>query len=151
VVGVEDWYVSVLGPSGFRLYRGRRDDKDIAVMVEAGRRFMVRLESGDPPPLDDHAATVATLKRLHPDLDDDTATVDDTTAAGYLRAVRARRLAEKVERRYEAQLRDQMGRARKATFTGGHVATRVISEVAESTRTVAAHRRDYLLPPRERK
>lgn len=150
VVGVDYWYVAVLGPSGFRLYSGRRDDKDIAVMVEAGRRFMARIEAGDPPPLDDHHATVATLKRLHPDLVDETATVDDDIAAGYLRAVRMARLAERLKSRYEAELRDQMGDARRAKCTTGHVATRVVTDVAESTVTRAAHRRDYLLPPRER-
>jgi hypothetical protein len=110
---------------------------------------MARIEAGDPPTLDDHEATLSTLVRLHPDMDDDTVEVDEAAAAGYLRAVRTRKLAERLEDRYAARLRDQMGRARWATAGGRKVATRVISDVAESVRK--AHRRDYLLAPRSPK
>ena len=152
VVGVGEWYLAALGPGGFRLYSGRQDPGDLAVMVEAGRRFVERLERGDPPPIDDHHATVAALRRLHPDLDDVEATVPDQIAAGYLRAVRMARLAERVKQRYEAELRAAMGSAHRAvTADGRRVATRVITDIPEQTITRAAHRRDYLLPPRERK
>jgi putative phage-type endonuclease len=152
VVGVGWADMAVLiGGSDYREYTVLRDEKDIAVMVEAGRRFMARIEAGDPPPIDDHHATLSTLKRLHPDLDDEVATVDDDVAAGYLRAVRMCRIAERAKDRYEIALRAQMGRAKRAASTAGHVATRTVSEIAESTVTRAAHRRDYLTPPRERK
>jgi putative phage-type endonuclease len=146
VVGVEVWYLAVLGPSGFRGYQGIRDDKDIAVMVEAGRRFMQRLADDDPPPIDDHNATIDTLKRLHPDLEDVEAQVDDTIAAGYLRAVRMRKLAEKVEQRYAAQLRAEAGSARIIrTADGRKVATHVIADVPAEKEPRGPQRRDYLL------
>lgn len=152
VVGVDQWYVAALGPSGFRLYSGRRDDRDIAVMVEHGRRFMARIEAGDPPPLDDHSATLATLKLLHPDLHDETVTIPEDVAQGYLRAVRMKRLAERLHDRYEIQVREYAGSARRIeSWSGRKVATHVITDVAEATMTRAAHRRDYLLPPREKK
>jgi hypothetical protein len=44
-----------------------------------------------------------------------------------------------------------MGDAKRAVCDGQTVATRVISDIAERTQTVAAHRRDYLLPPRPKK
>jgi putative phage-type endonuclease len=150
VIEVQFADVAVLiGGSDYREYTVLRDDRDIAVMVEAGRRFMARIEAGDPPPLDDHPATLTTLVRLHPDMDDEAAEVDEASATGYLRAVRMRKLAERVEGRYAAQLRAQMGGARWATVGGQKVATRVISDVAESVRK--AHRRDYLLAPRSSK
>lgn len=152
VLGVDEWYVAVLGPSGFRLYRGRQDPKDIAVMVEAGRRFMARIEAQDPPPIDDHSATLTTLKLLHPDLDDETVTVPDDVAEGYLRAVRMVKLAEKVRDRYEIQLRDLAGSARRIeSWSGKKVATHVITDVAAEKEPRGPHRKDYLLPPRERK
>lgn len=142
----------LIGGSDYREYTVLRDDKDIAVMVEAGRRFMARIEAGDPPPIDDHHATLTTIKRLHPDLDDETVPVNETVAAGYLRAVRMCRVAEKAKDRYEIKLRAEMGRAKKAiTADGRKVATRTISEIAESTVTRAAHRRDYLTPAKEPK
>lgn len=142
----------LIGGSDYREYTVLRDEKDIAVMVEAGRRFMARIEAGDPPPLDDHHATLATVKRLHPDLDDDVAVVPDGVAEGYRRAVRMSRLADRAKDRYEILLRAEMGRAKRATTAAGlKVATRTVSEIAESTVTRAAHRRDYLTPAKEPK
>jgi GTP cyclohydrolase III len=80
------------------------------------------------------------------------AEVDEHVAANYLRACRAYKLAERVKDRYEIQLRAEMGRAKRATTaTGRKVATRTVSEIAESTVTRAAHRRDYLTPAKEPK
>lgn len=142
----------LIGGSDYREYTVLRDEKDIAVMVEAGRRFMARIEAGDPPPLDDHHATLATVKRLHPELDDEVVPVNDSVAAGYLRAVRMTKLAERAKNRYETLLRAEMGRAKRATTTDGRkVATRTISEIDGSTITRVAHRRDYLTPAKEPK
>lgn len=149
VVDVDTWYLAALGPGGFRQYVGRRDEKDLAVMREYGRRFMARLEVGDPPPIDDHTATLATVKRLHPDIDDTEAEVPADIAAGYRRACAMERKAKSVKKRYEALLRDQMGRSRKATTGGSFVASRSVYPVAEHT--VAAHTVDKLNPPRSKK
>jgi putative phage-type endonuclease len=133
VVDVEDWYLAVLGPGGFRGYHGRRDEKDLRIMREYGLRFMRRLETEDPPPLDDHAATLTTVKRLHPDLDDTEAEVPADIAASYRRACAMERKAKSVKKRYEIQLRAAMGRSRKATSNGAFVASRSVYEVAEHT------------------
>jgi putative phage-type endonuclease len=139
----------LIGGSDYREYTVFRDEKDIAVMVEAGRRFMARIEAGDPPPLDDHHATLATVKRLHPDLDDTEATIPADIAAGYRRACAMERTAKRVKARYETRLRDAMGRARRATSDGTFVASRSIYEVDEHT--VKAHTVDRLNPARARK
>lgn len=144
-------FAVLIGGSDYREYTVPWDQRDIDTMFEHGRRFMARLEAGDPPPLDDHHATLTTLKRLHPDLDDVDAEVPDPIARAYLRAVAMERRAANLRNKYEALMRAQMGSARRATVDGRKVATRVITEVAESTVTRAAHRRDYLLPPREKK
>lgn len=150
-VGVDHATVAVLiGGSDYREYRVRRDEKDIASMVEHGRRFMARLDAGDPPPIDDHTATVATLKRLHPDLEDASVEVPTDIAAGYRRAVAMKRKAKALEDKYEAMLRAQMGSAKRAiTSDGRKVATRVITDV--DGYTVGPHTKDYLLAPREKK
>jgi len=146
-----DWadLAVLIGGSDYREYTVFRDDKDIAVMVEAGRRFMARIEAGDPPPLDDHHATLATVKRLHPDLDDTEAQIPPDIAAGYRRACAMERTAKRVKARYETRLRDAMGRARKATSGGTFVASRSIYEVDEHT--VKAHTVDRLNPARAKK
>jgi hypothetical protein len=92
---------------------------------------------------------VATLRRLHPDLDDTEAEVPAHIAAGYRRACAMERTAKSAKRRYEALVRDAMGRSRKATTNGGFVASRSIYEVAEHA--VKAHTVDRLNPPRAKK
>lgn len=136
----------LVGGSDYREYSVLRDERDIAVMVEAGRRFMARLESGDPPPLDDHYATLVTVKRLHPDLDDMDVEVDRAVATGYRRACEMERKAKSAKARYEILVRDQMGRARRATSGGAFVASRSIYTVAEHS--VREHSVDRLNPPR---
>jgi putative phage-type endonuclease len=135
--------------SDYREYTVLRDERDIAVMVEAGRRFMARLEAGEPPPIDDHHATLATVKRLHPDLDDTEVEVSQRLATGYRRACEMARKAKAVKARYEALLRAEMGRARKATHDGEFVASRSIYTVA--AHPVREQRVDRLNPPRGRK
>jgi putative phage-type endonuclease len=148
--GLEKAFVAVLiGGSDYREYVVERDERDLRVMREYGRRFMDRLEAGDPPPIDDHAATLATVKRLHPDLDDAEVEVDSRIANHYRRACEMDRKAGALKKRYEALLRAEMGRARKATSGGAFVASRSIYPVAEHT--VKAHTVDRLNPPRERK
>jgi putative phage-type endonuclease len=149
VLDVRDWYLAALGPGGFRGYRGHTDERDLVLMREAGRRFMARLEADDPPPVDEHSATLTALRRLHPDLDDDEVEVDPAVAAGYRRACRMAKLAQAAKKRYEARLREQMCRARRATSGGSFVASRSVFEVAEHP--VKAHTVDRLNPPRERK
>lgn len=139
----------LIGGSDYREYTVLRDDRDIRVMVEYGRRFMARLQAGDPPSLDEHTATLATVRRLHPDLDDIEVDVPASVAAGYARACRMERLAKTAKKRYEIQLRAAMGRARKATTGGAFVASRSIYDVAEHT--VTGHRVDRLNPPRAKK
>ena len=151
VMEVDEVHFAAWHGAEFRLYRVRRDEKDLRVMRAAGETFMARLADGDPPEIDGHAATIRTLRQLHPDLEDRTAEVAPTLAAGYRRARALKAHAERLLAGFEARLRDQMGNARVAAHDGQKVATRVISEVAESTRTVAAHRRDYLLAPRGNK
>jgi putative phage-type endonuclease len=151
VTGLHWAYVAVLiGGSDYREYLIARDDKDIRVMVEAGRRFMARVAAGDAPPLDDHTATLTVVKQLHPDLDDAEVTVSDRIAAGYARACDMARKATAVKRRYEIALRAEMGRAKKATTDAGtFVASRSVYEVAEHT--VTGHKVDRLNPPRSKK
>lgn len=150
VIGVEWADVAVLiGGSDYREYHIPYDRADVDVMYEAGRRFMHRIETGDPPPIDDHQATLAAVKRLHPDLDDETVEVDASIAEGYRRAVAMEFKAKRLKQRYEIRLREAMGSAHRAESGGRKVATRVITEVEGYQ--VGAHTKDYLLPPRERK
>lgn len=129
VLGVDEWHLAVLGPGGFRAYSGRRDGRDLTVMREAGRRLVSRLAAGDPPDVDEHSATLATVKRLHPDLTDEQAEISPATAAGYRRARALKAAAQRLCDRFEARLRMEMGAARVAAHDGTKLATRSIFDV----------------------
>ena len=76
----------MLGPGGFRLFTGQRDDSDLAVMRTEGAEFARRLAEQDPPGIDSHTATIGTLKQLHPDVDDRDEIVADDVATEYVAA-----------------------------------------------------------------
>lgn len=139
VLGVDEVHFAVLGPGGFRAYLVRRDERDLRVMRTAGAAFAARLIEENPPDVDEHTATLAALKRLHPDLIDAEAEVSPTTAAGYRRARALKAAAERLCGRFEARLRAEMGANRIAVHDGAKVATRSVYDTVrlDSTRLKA--------------
>jgi hypothetical protein len=128
VLGVEQWYLGVLGPSGFRTYDGAIDPADIKLMVEHGRRFLDRLNQLDPPDIDDgHPATITTLKRLHPSIQhDDPIEVDPSFADGWRRARQIKARTTAVCDRYEARARGLLAAGRRLTLGGRLVVSRSV-------------------------
>lgn len=128
VMGVNSAVICALGPGGFRVYYLLRDEKDLTVMREAGQRFMTSLLKGDPPNVDDHTATLPTVKRLNGDIADRDQEIPQLLASGWLRSKRFKDLAERVERRYSARLRAHMGDAKTAVCAGQPVAFRTSAD-----------------------
>jgi putative phage-type endonuclease len=127
VLGVDQWYLGVLGPSGFRSYAGHRDRADIAVMVEHGRRFMDRLNRLDPPDIDDgHPATIATLKQLHPSVEPGDVETTPEFADGWRRARALRKRAEDLCDRFEVRARHDLGHYHRLVCGGKLVASRSV-------------------------
>lgn len=128
VLQVESWYLAALGPGGFRSYEGRRDEKDLAVMRRLGRDFLDRIANGDPPSVDEHTATLATLKALHPSITGGDIDVGVALAEGYRRARALRARADAAVDRYEARLREAIGDGRRAMCNRKLVASRSVYE-----------------------
>ncbi len=150
VLDVDEWHLAALGPGGFRAYQGHRDEQDLAVMREHGRRFMDRLTTEDPPDVDEHTATLAALKRLHPDLEDRDHTVPVDVAAGYRRARALKARIDAVADRWEARLRAELGAARRGVDADGRlVVSRSIYDRAGYE--VGPARIDRLNPGRSKK
>lgn len=138
VMAVDEWHVAVLGPGGFRAYHGRRDERDLAVMREHGRRFMDRLIIGPAPDVDEHTATLAVLKRLHPSIEDVDIDVPVEFAEGYRRArILARRAAELVDR-YDNRARALLGGGRRLVCGGRLVVSRSVYEQSGDSAELAA-------------
>lgn len=129
VLGVDVVHFAVLGPGGFRTYVVRRDEKDLRVMRSAGATFHAQLESGDPPDLDSHTATISALKRLHPGVGDEQLDVSVELAEGYRRARALKKRAERLTDAYEARIRAALGETYgRAVCNGKSVASRSVFE-----------------------
>lgn len=132
VMGVDEVFVCALGPGGFRVYRVRRDEKDLRGMREAGHRLMDRLTAGTAPDVDEHSATLPILRRLHAEIEDREQEIPADVAEGWLRARRFVALAEKCKARYTAQLRHHLGSAKTATLGGRAIAARTSNDQLRS-------------------
>lgn len=124
VMEVNSAVICALGPGGFRVYYLMRDNADIAAMREAGGRFMRSLHAGEPPNVDDHTATLPMVRRLNDAIVDREQEVPAMVAAGWLRSKRFKDLADRVERRYSANIRAHMGNAKTAVYEGRPIAYR---------------------------
>lgn len=119
-------YVAVLGPFlEFSEYVVERDEQIQADLIERCRRFYESLSADVPPPLDDHPATLATVRRLHPEIDrGESAEIDRDTALEYLSAVDAAKAATARERQAKAAVYNAAGRAQYVTHAGLRIARR---------------------------
>lgn len=150
VLDVDEVQVAAWHLAELRVYRVRRDEKDLRVMRAAGERFMDNLRAGIAPDIDSHTATLRTLKALHPDLEDRDQAISPATAEGYRRARALKAKAEAMCDRFEVRLRAEMGDAARAVdATGRKVASRSLFTVAESVRP--AYDVDRLNPARSSK
>lgn len=106
-------HFAVLGPRlDFREYVVERDDELIASVVDRCRQFYDSLEQDTPPPLDDHTATLAVLRRMHPDIEDGAeAVIPDELAAEYVTADLAFKDAEVAKRAAQSRVLAAAGTA----------------------------------------
>jgi putative phage-type endonuclease len=123
-LGVDVVHVAAFAGLGFRAFLVRRDEKDLVMMREAGRRFMKLLADGEPPDVDEHSATMPILRRINAAIEDRKQEIPGPIATGWLRAKRFKDLAAKVERRYAAELRAHLGTAKTAIYDGRTIAAR---------------------------
>jgi putative phage-type endonuclease len=123
-MGVGYVWVAAFSGLGFRQYLVNRDEKDLVMMREAGRRFMDSLAQGEPPNVDDHSATLPIIRRLNTEIEDRDVEIPASVASGWLRSKRFKDLATRAERRYAATLRAHLGTAKTATCSGRKIAAR---------------------------
>lgn len=113
VMGLDRWFLAAYAAHEFRIYRGNRDADDIRTIREFGGRFWDQVQRREQPDVDEHTATLATLKRLHPSVEDREAQVDLAFAEGYRRARALRDRAAALVDRYDNRARHLLGPARR--------------------------------------
>jgi putative phage-type endonuclease len=131
VLGVDEVHFAVLGPTGFRAYLVRRDERgeaDLQLMRAAGEDFVRRLAEGDVPDLDSHTATLSALKKLHPSVEDGEVEVPVDLAEAYRVARAEKKAAEERVDLLDNRLRDLLAGRRKAVCKGRLVASRSVYE-----------------------
>lgn len=137
VLDVEEGWLAAYCGHELRTYRLWRDDKDIAFMRNRGAAFWQRIQNGDVPDVDEHSATLETLQRLHPTVQDVDVQVSLELAEGYRRARALRSRIEQTVDRYEARIRAAIGDGRRAMHGKKLVASRSVypqwGDIAELT------------------
>jgi len=117
--------VAVLfGGNDYREYYVEFNADAAGELITIGRQFMDSLEAGTPPDLDGGAATMKTIKELHPDIDGTSVDVPDSI--GWRLVHEKSRLVVPTERfdAAKAELADFMGNAHKAFWNGIKIADR---------------------------
>lgn len=122
------WMPIITGGLEFREYRIDWGDvaEDVPLILDWVTDFQRRLAEGDPPVADGHDATYRVIRKLHPEIDGQTATIPDHLAQAFATALAAEKAATAEARRHKALITEHMGTARKATTADGEpVATRM--------------------------
>lgn len=143
VMGVDLAYVPVLfNVHDYREYVVHQDDQDAELMRKEAADFLARIERDDPPDVDYRAATLRTLKELHPKLEDEEQEIALDWVREYRAAQQAAAEAEKRKKEAEAHIRVELGDAAHGVVDGQRVVSRSVSTVKEHWR--AAYDRDVL-------
>jgi hypothetical protein len=127
--GVPRWRFALLdGRLSFREYVIEYDPAEAALLRDAAEDFLASVFWDEMPDLDDHPATYATVRKLHPKIDRDASVqLPDGLAADLHAAVVGVDEAEKRKRHVLAQVGDYMGLARRAVHNGRQYAIRQLS------------------------
>lgn len=129
ITGAARCYVPVIGPYlEFSEYVIEGDREAQEQTLAACRRFYESLSEDWPPPLDAHPATYATVRKLHPDIEDEAVDLDPDVAREYVSASLDLKAATERERAAKTVVLDAMGRAKTATSAGTKVARRQASK-----------------------
>jgi putative phage-type endonuclease len=144
---VDTIYVPVLGPFlDFREYVLHRNELevDLGLVLERVKAFYDSLAGDEPPPLDDHKATVATFVKLNRDIaEGQVAVIDNFLAAEYVDAALSLKAAEARERLARANVLKVAGNAQYVDSESGvRIARRQATQ-----RGVSLYRQAKSVPP----
>lgn len=107
-----------------KIYVIEYDAQLAAAILGIVREWNASLAAGEPPELDDTISTYATVRRLHPEVDDREVQLDPDLAADYLTAVADDKEITKRLRGLKTRVLDVMGNAQTAVVIDLKIATR---------------------------
>jgi putative phage-type endonuclease len=151
VMGVQTGFVACLlwQRRQVRVYELTLDsaaEDDLDLMKNEADAFLARIAVGSPPDIDWRPATRDALKHLHPSVKDEDVNIGGQLAGRYRAACRTLKTAEQKKAKYENQIRELLGSARRATAASEVVARRDVYDVAAKTIERKAFTVDKLVP-----
>lgn len=129
VLGVDHaWLAVLISGSDYREYPVVLDaeaEADLAIMREAGQKFIDSLMDGTPPDIDDSYSTYQTMRRVYPDIDAGVEhEIDRETAELFIEANNTFDEAKRAQQYARNAIARHMGRANYATCEGTRIARR---------------------------
>jgi putative phage-type endonuclease len=117
-VGADHAWVPVLiRGCTYREYLVERDaaaEADIAILLDAGQKFIQSLIDDKAPEIDGHDETYRVLREMHPDIDPGDVLIPQDLADAYIAAELQKRETNDVLQRWKGEIMQRMGRARNA-------------------------------------
>ena len=139
-VGASRCHVATIGSFlEFAEYVVDFDPDHYAQLVAKATAFLDMIDNGVEPTVDSHGATFATIRELHPVVDDGLSIeVDETLARRYVTAINERKAAEVNETGAKTAILDALGDAKTATYAGKKLAERRASRPGATPTLYAA-------------
>jgi putative phage-type endonuclease len=127
VLGAEFGFLAALVGAEYREYVIEHDADDIAIMRDAGARFMESLANDERPDIIADGHTYQALRELHRDIERIDVEICAEMAREYRSALATAKAAEAQKQLAKSRVLDAMGKARRAVCDGVPLATRVAS------------------------
>jgi putative phage-type endonuclease len=100
----------------FVLHRDTEAQRDIDFMLEQAQAFRSRVEHRNPPAVDWRPSTTATLRAIHPDLEDTSVKIPVALRLRYAAARRSKKIADRRVTQAANEIRARMGSAARAHY-----------------------------------
>jgi putative phage-type endonuclease len=116
------WVPALIRGCTYREYLVERDDAaeaDIAILLDAGQRFIQSLKDDQAPDIDGHDQTYRVLREMHPEIDAIDIEIPQDLADAYIAAVLQERETKAIRQKWAGEIMQLMGRARNALDGNG--------------------------------
>ena len=126
------WLAVLIGGNDYRSYRidAHNHADDIAFIRAQAERFWQSVQDGETPPIDGADSTYRTIRKLHPDIDDEQIEIPADLAARLIESKAAKEAAEISWMQSLALAADALGSAKTGTLGG----LKIVGRRARQTR-----------------
>jgi predicted phage-related endonuclease len=111
------WFPILIRGAFYREYLIERDEAveaDMAILRDAGEKFIQSLIDDEPPSIDGHDATYRVLRERHPEIEQGDIAIDGGLADAYIAAVIQEKEIKEIKQRWAGEILQAMGNARNA-------------------------------------